>query len=276
MKKIPAIAYLQRARNAEHYNLQEALLKAISAQFASKYKLDPLRNAYQTLFEKEDAIFLQTRAFADTKELSEKDAVRDRYLRLFKATLLSKELGLSEEDAEAAKRVSYAFDPYTDAAARPDAENTAMVSDMVKKLQSDTYAADLAKLGLTEIVAALKKANDEFAESYSRRADEKRIRRMNESLLEIRPQVDEAAAKLFEAINALYLVNEAIEKDVEKSAEIGAVINAVNAQIVQFSETLSRRGAGKKVKVQPDDKPDITDPTPTPPDQGGSDRPEIE
>lgn len=276
MKKIPAITYLPRARNAEHYNLQEALLKAVSAQFATKYKLDSLRNAYQTLFEKEDSIFLQTRAFADTKELSAKDAVRDRYLRLFKATLLSKELGLSEDDAAAASRVSYAFDPYTDAAARPDAENTAMVSDMVKKLQSDTYAADLAKLGLTEIVAALKKANDEFAESYSHRADEKRIRTMNENLLETRPLVDEAARKLFEAINALYLVNDAIEKDVAKSAEIGAVMDAVNAQIVQFAETLSRRGVGKKAKVDPDDKPDITDPTPTPPDQGGDDRPEIE
>lgn len=276
MKKIPAITYLPRARNAEHYNLQEALLKAVSAQFATKYKLDSLRNAYQTLFEKEDSIFLQTRAFADTKELSAKDAVRDRYLRLFKATLLSKELGLSEDDAAAASRVSYAFDPYTDAAARPDAENTAMVSDMVKKLQSDTYAADLAKLGLTEIVAALKKANDEFAESYSHRADEKRIRTMNENLIEIRPLVDEAARKLFEAINALYLVNDAIEKDVAKSAEIGAVMDAVNAQIVQFAETLSRRGVGKKAKVDPDDKPDITDPTPTPPDQGGDDRPEIE
>lgn len=276
MKKIPAITYLPRARNAEHYNLQEALLKAVSAQFATKYKLDSLRNAYQTLFEKEDSIFLQTRAFADTKELSAKDAVRDRYLRLFKATLLSKELGLSEDDAAAASRISYAFDPYTDAAARPDAENTAMVSDMVKKLQSDTYAADLTKLGLTEIVAALKKANDEFAESYSHRADEKRIRTMNENLIEIRPLVDEAARKLFEAINALYLVNDAIEKDVAKSAEIGAVMDAVNAQIVQFAETLSRRGVGKKAKVDPDDKPDITDPTPTPPDQGGDDRPEIE
>lgn len=276
MKKIPAITYLPRARNAEHYNLQEALLKAVSAQFATKYKLDSLRNAYQTLFEKEDSIFLQTRAFADTKELSAKDAVRDRYLRLFKATLLSKELGLSEDDAAAASRISYAFDPYTDAAARPDAENTAMVSDMVKKLQSDTYAADLTKLGLTEIVAALKKANDEFAESYSHRADEKRIRTMNENLIEIRPLVDEAARKLFEAINALYLVNDVIEKDVAKSAEIGAVMDAVNAQIVQFAETLSRRGVGKKAKVDPDDKPDITDPTPTPPDQGGDDRPEIE
>ena len=82
---------------------------------------------------------------------------------------------------------------------------------------------------------------------------------------------DEAARKLFEAINALYLVNELVDKDQSKETEIGAVIDAVNAEIVQFSETLSRRGVGKKAKVEPDDKPII------PPEEGGGgDRPEIE
>ena len=53
--------------------------------------------------------------------------------------------------------------------------------------------------------------------------------------------------------------------------EVGAVIDAVNAEIVQFAETLSRRGIGKKAKVEPDDKPV------TPPEEGGGgDRPEIE
>lgn len=83
---------------------------------------------------------------------------------------------------------------------------------------------------------------------------------------------NEAARKLFEAINALYLVNELVDKDQSKET----VIDAVNAENVQFAETLSRRGIGKKAKVEPDDKPV------TPPEEGGSgsggggDRPEIE
>ena len=58
--------------------------------------------------------------------------------------------------------------------------------------------------------------------------------------------------------------------------EIGAVIDAVNAEIVQFSETLSRRGVGKKAKVEPDDKPIIPPEEGGGGDGGGSDRPEIE
>ena len=128
-------------------------------------------------------------------------------------------------------------------------------------------------MGLTEVVASLKTANDEFAELYSRRADEKRVRTVTETLLQVRPQVDDAARKLFEAINAIYMVSEVIEKDAAKMAAIGAVIDAINAEIVQFSETLSRRGIGSKAKVDPDDKPLI------PPEEGGGgedDRPVIE
>lgn len=273
MKKIPEILYLKSARNAEHYNLQEALLKVVSISFATEYKLTELRDSYMSLFEKEDSIYLQNQAFTDTKDLSDKDAARDRLFRLVKLTIQSKELSLTAAEATAGSKLAFVMKPYKQAASKPDAENTAMVSDFVKKLQSDEYSSYVQTLGLTEIVASLKTANDEFAELYSHRADEKRVRTVTENLLQIRPQVDDAARKLFEAINAIYMVSEVIEKDAAKTAAIGAVIDAVNAEIVQFSETLSRRGIGSKVKVDPDDKPVI------PPEEGGGgedDRPVIE
>lgn len=274
MKKIPEILYLKSARNAEHYNLQEALLKAVSTSFAAEYKLTELRNSYMSLFEKEDSIYLQNKAFADTKELSDRDAVRDRFFRLVKLTIQSKQLSLIPAEVAAGDKLAFAMKPYSTAASKPDAENTAMVSDFVKKLQSDEYSSYVQTLGLTEVVASLKTANDEFAELYSRRADEKRVRTVTETLLQIRPQVDDAARKLFEAINAIYMVSEMIEKDAAKTAAIGAVIDAINAEIVQFSETLSRRGIGSKAKVNPDDDRPVI-----PPEEGGGgedDRPVIE
>lgn len=274
MKKIPEILYLKSARNAEHYNLQEALLKAVSTSFAAEYKLTELRDSYMSLFEKEDSIYLQNKAFADTKELSDRDAVRDRFFRLVKLTIQSKQLSLIPAEVAAGDKLAFAMKPYSTAASKPDAENTAMVSDFVKKLQSDEYSSYVQTLGLTEVVASLKTANDEFAELYSRRADEKRVRTVTETLLQIRPQVDDAARKLFEAINAIYMVSEMIEKDAAKTAAIGAVIDAINAEIVQFSETLSRRGIGSKAKVNPDDDRPVI-----PPEEGGGgedDRPVIE
>lgn len=276
MKKIAKLNYLQNARNAEHYTLYLQILKIVTDDFAKKYNLTPLRNSLTTAFEEEDDAYLQTQAFEDTEEIYKKDAASDQYFRYIYLSVKTKKLSLVEAEAQAAKKVAFGIEIYAGAATKPFGENIAMIEDMVKKLQSPDYAPAIKTLGLTDAVAALKTANDEFMAIYSHRADEKRMRSISDNLKKIRPQVDEAAAKLFEAINALYLVNELVEKDTAKEAEIGTVINAINAQIVQFSETLSRRGAGKKVKVQPDDKPDITDPTPTPPDQGGGDRPEIE
>ena len=276
MKKITEIYNLKSARNAEHYNLQEAFLKAASNEFAAKYKLNELRADFASLFAKEDEIYLQSQAFADTNDLSVADAKRDRLFRLIKLTVESKELSLTDAEANAAAKVAFGMKPYKAAANKPDAENTAMVNDLVKKLQSDDYSGYIETLGLTQAVEELKKANGEFSTLYSHRADEKRVRTVTENLLQIRPQVDESAKKLFEGINAVYLVSEVIEKDQTKMQEVGAVIDAVNAEIVQFAETLSRRGIGKKAKVEPDDKPV------TPPEEGGSgsggggDRPEIE
>ena len=275
MKSIPEILYLTRARNAEHYRLQEALLKAVPADFATKYKITALRDKYVSLFEKEDSIYLQTRGFADTKELADQDAVRDRLFRLIRLTIQSKELSLVEAEAKAAAKLAFAIKPYSAAASKPDAENTAMVSDCVKKLQSDEYSSSVQALGLTEALTALKTANEEFDAIYSRRADEKRVKTVSEKLTEIRPQVDAAFLEIANAINALYTVNALIDKDQTKETELGGVIDAVNAEILQFSETLSRRGAGKKTKVEPDDRP-IIDGDDDKPSGGGNDRPEIE
>lgn len=276
MKKISDLVYLQSARNAEHYNLYLQVLNIVTTDFATKYKLTALRDAFAAAFDGEDDAYLQSRSFADTKEIDEKDAVRDKRFRFIFLTTESKELSLVEAEAKAAEKVAFAIASYAGAASKPFAENTAMVEDMVKKLQSAEYASYMQTLGLTDAVVALKTANDDFVAAFSRRADEKRIRSVSDNLKKLRPVTDEAARKLFEAINALYLVNELVDKDQSKETEIGAVIDAVNAEIVQFSETLSRRGVGKKAKVEPDDKPII------PPEEGGGgeggggDRPEIE
>ncbi|WP_304252611.1 DUF6261 family protein [Parabacteroides gordonii] len=273
MKKIPEIKYLKSARNAEHYNLYTQLLRVVPADFATQYKVTALRDSFATLFEKEDEAYLQSMAFADTKEIEEKDTIRDQRFRYLDLTVQSKQLSTVDAELKAAEKVAFAMKPYAGAASKPFSENTAMVEDLVKKLQSAEYSSYVQTLGLTDAVIALKTANDDFVAVYSRRADEKRVRNVSDNLKTIRPQVDDAARKLFEAINALYLVSEMIENDQAKITAIGGVIDAVNAEILQFSETLSRRGVGSKAKIDPDDKPLI------PPEEGGGgedDRPVIE
>lgn len=249
MKKIATIKYLKDARNSEHYNLQEQFLRVITAAFATKYGLTDLRDAYAAQFALEDEAYLQSQAYADTKEIEEKDALRDQLFRYVAQTVQAKTLSPLADEKAAAERVDFAVSPYAGAPGKPYAENSAMVADLVKKLQEDALSADVQTLGLTAAVASLKTANDDFTATYSRRAEEKRQRTEAQSLKEIRPLVDTAARALFDGIGALYLVNEMVEKDAEKRTEIGAVIDALNAEILQFSETLSRRGVGSKTQT---------------------------
>lgn len=235
--------------------MQEAVLRAVTAEFVTKHGISVPFEAYQKAFESEDAIYMQTREFVDTKALAGKDAERDKLFRFVRLTVQSKKLSLVAEEVTAAETIEYVLKPYGLMSTKPDAENTAMVSDFVKKMQSDDYSQYVAKLGLTEAVEALKTVNNTFSSLYSSRADEKRVRTVSDTLKKIRHKVDIALADLREAINAIYIVNALVEKSEEKEAEIGAVVDAVNAEVLQFAEMLSRRGIGRKIAVSTDDEP---------------------
>ena len=259
MKAISEIKNLTRARNAEHYGLQEAFLRAITAEFSTNYGLAALREAYGKAFENEDSLYLQARGFADTKAIEAKDAERDKLFRFVALSIQSKELSFDDAEAAAAEKLAYVMKPYQGAAAKPYAENTALVSDLVKKLESEDYSTYVETLGLTAAVAALKTANTEFTTIYSRRADEKLVKALADDLKAARGLVDAAFLDLANGINAVFAVAVLIEKDATKEAEVGAVIDAVNAEILQFSETLSRRGVGKKATISTDDTPAVDD-----------------
>ena len=254
-KTISEIKNLKRARNAEHYWLHEELLKAIPAEFTTKYQLSALRAAYSDAFEKEDDVYLQTRGFATTKELVEKDGERDRLFRLLRLTVRGKELSLNAGEAEAAGKLAFIMKPYLGAPSKADAENTALVSDLVKKLESSEVSGYVETLGLTEVVTKLRAANTDFAALYLHRADEKRVKAATEKMTAVRKQVDDALFDLVEVINVFYSANALGEKDATKEAEFGVVIDAANAIILQFSETLSRRGVGKKVEISQGETP---------------------
>ncbi len=239
-------SYTGRARNAEHYRLQEALLKAITAEFSTKYGISALREAYSNAFEKEDSIYLRGRSYAETKAMKAKDAERINLFRFVKKTIQSKKLSPVEAEVAAAEALTYVVKLYNPTVSKPYAENTAEVSDLVKKLQSSENSSYVETLGLTDAVATLKASNEGFDELYSHRADSKRIKSEKGDLRKARRNVDAALLDLLNAISAVYSVAVLVEKDETKEAEIVAVVNAVNAEIMQFLETLSRRGIGKK------------------------------
>lgn len=242
MKKINSVK-LSMARNAEHYQFNEDILGVITADFATAQKIEALRTEYADLFSKEDSIYAQTRALAGTAEIEAKDAARDKLSHYIIQMITAKLYSYVEAEELAAGRLKLALTPYWDAHKRPYAENTALATNMTEDMLNADNAADTETLGLTEAANRLKAANEEFKTVYGDRSDAKGARELNDKMKDIRPQVDTAYRALVNAINVLYQSNALVAQDETVEAALSAVIDKVNARILQLNETISLRTA---------------------------------
>jgi len=249
MKQINEATKLAQSRNGEQIQFHKNVLDVVTEEFAAAQKIDALWAAYKELYDKEDTAFIQSRALAGTADVEAKDAVRDELTRYVCSIVDAKQLSPVAGEKAAAKRLRVKIDPYWRANTKPYAENTALVANMVQDMQSADYAADTAAIGLTDIVAQLKSANDEFDAAYTGRTSEKEQRELTEKMKQIRPQVDEAYRSLAQAVNSLYTVNALITKDAAAETALVDVIDKVNGLILQLSQTVSAREAkGKSEK----------------------------
>lgn len=276
MKEIVSVD-LAKGRNAEHFQFHANVLTYATSALAVELKIETLQKSYADLFKREDDLYMQARAYEETQAMNEKDRERDDlfiYIKQMVATMLYSPV---PEKKIAAQKIDFQMRPYKDAASKPAAENTAQVTNCLQVLESDANAAYITALGLTDVLPLLKKANNEFNELYVNRSDVKLGRVSNDSLKTVRSQVDDAFRATMKAINALWLVNETITHDAAQATKLGGLIDNINALIVQFSETLSRRKAGTKpeIPVDPTPKPD-PDPKPDPKPDPDDDRPVIE
>ena len=246
-------ANLNNARNAEHYQFHSDVLSIVTEEVAAAQKIESLRSEYVALFEKENAAFIQNRAYESTKDVEAKDRERDDLFLYIKQTVDSNLYCPVANKKAAAEKLSFAMKPYRSANTKAFAENTAQVTNLVQDLQSEAYAGYVELLGLTEAVAQLQVANNEFNAIYMGRSGEKLVRASNENMKSIRPKVDTAYRSLASAINALYQVNSLITRSATTEAELGGLIDGVNALIVQLHQTLSMRGAGSTADVNTDD-----------------------
>lgn len=278
MRPIGDIPYLDRARNAEHWYLAMQLLEVVTAEFAAKYGLASRLAKAQAVFDRENAAFKAEVGYEDTASVNKKDDARDKVFRRIKATARMAELSDDPEMASSAERLlKRVLEASGDVTRVPLGEATALYVDMVEKLQSDVYAADVEKIGATADVALLKEANEAFHEAYVGRTDTKQVRATDEKIEAIRMEMNEEIRWLVDLLNALYLYHLELAPDAEAFAEVKAVVDHFNARIAQYRETLARRGLGSATASGADEGTDPTDPDdpgttePTDPTEPGDD-----
>lgn len=272
MKEINLKFDLSRARNAEHYQLHDDILRVITTEFVSAQGIAPLRESYQALFDTENMCYLQNRSYQNTAELETADKKRDDYFLYIAQTISTGKLCPTEAKRNAAIQLDYALSPYRKAPRMNYVSNTAAVKDFIQKIREAQYTDAITALGLSDAITALDEVNTAFNTLYNSRSTEVLSRSTSESMKAIRPKVDAAYRELVSAINALYQVNTLIAKDSTKEQTIGTVIDNVNALVIQLQQTLSRAGVGAKPNFKPgDDKPSSVETE----EEGGSDRPEV-
>ena len=269
MKVLNEIKYLARSHNAEHWYLYDRLLALLSTEFITKFKLAFFTDKLKTQFAREDEAYSAITKSVSTAEIADKDKARDSGLRRVD---LGVQYGLYSDvpdEVEAAKRCMLVLDAHRGASEKSYAENTAEVADVVARFQSEEYAADIARLNLTEAVASLKQLNDAFNEAYTNRKPEQYARSTGDKMEVVRGEVDAAYADVADAINAIYIVAAYLEPVPDDAAEIKAVADAMNAEIYQFGLTLARRGVGTVTEPTEPTDPEPSDPTDPEQPEGG-------
>jgi len=226
---------LARLTNGLHFNFIESVMTKL-AQFETL--LTNVNAQYLALQKKaaaEDEALKISRKSLTTDDIIEADRKRDViYMSYRKRVKGSLDSPIADE-AAAAKEVNQSLKDYDiDPQMKLDDETgrmTNLLTDHEGKL-----AAQVATLGLTQYIAAMKEANEQVKTLVAERADE-RAKLVVGALKAARAEVDEAYKNLVLRVNALMVVNPDDSYD--------DFVNYVNEEIKRYRKELA---AGKKAK----------------------------
>ena len=230
------------SNNSEHTMLHENLLAKMSEDTMSKYNINDYYSNYESAVLSQLGINQPTPAFEDSEDLKNADEQRGNGFYLLSNLIdASARYCLNKELREAGERLNYLIAPVTGVTRRPYSEQTSVLSDLYRTFLEDKYRGDIEKLHLTHFVELANSANENFNQLYITRSKEVMNRVVNATVTESRPRTDETYYTLINAINSIYIVNQIQEQNEETEAEIGELIDKLNALLIQFDRTVRIR-----------------------------------
>lgn len=250
---------LQRMNNGAHFTFMSDVLARALADEAVMAKAEALVNALKTAVAAEDDALKLSQKNMLTDDIAKADSDRDSLYYAYKQAVEST-LGVSVEALQGAAKVlaqhikDYRIDPKAELH-----QETGLLVNFIADLEGK-YQTQVATLGLTAIVAALKEAN-ERVRSYTLQRTEDRMAQQVGAMKAARLACDDAYRKLVQMVNALAVVF--------GEADYAKFIDYMNTEITQYK----RQVLGQKVSA--DDGGDTTpDDGGTTPDDGGGTDPE--
>ena len=257
------IIYLQRLNNAEYRTFMARYGNLLpggggDSESPDEISFDPndplgipqeLRTAFATDFALLTDAVNQSSASEETAQMSALDKERDDLLIFITSTITQMTKSPLAAQRTAAEKLYLPVKPYIGAARLANLQETAAIEGLLVDLDKAGMPEALAAINLTEVVAALKEKNKQYATLTEQRANAKADDPV-ESAKKIRLRMDEEYDEM-----STYAFAQSVVKPTQETA---AFINRLNALVDETNALYNQRIAQARAaaaKKQEGDKP---------------------
>lgn len=257
------IIYLQRLNNAEYRTFMARYGNLLAggggdSESPDEISFDPndplgipqeLRTAFATDFALLTDAVNQSSASEETAQMSALDKERDDLLIFITSTITQMTKSPLAAQRTAAEKLYLPVKPYIGAARLANLQETAAIEGLLVDLDKAGMPEALAAINLTEVVAALKEKNKQYATLTEQRANAKADDPL-ESAKKIRLRMDEEYDEM-----TTYAFAQSVVKPTQETA---AFINRLNALVDETNALYNQRIAQARAaaaKKQEGDKP---------------------
>lgn len=257
------IIYLQRLNNAEYRTFMARYGNLLAggggdSESPDEISFDPndplgipqeLRTAFATDFALLTDAVNQSSASEETAQMSALDKKRDDLLIFITSTITQMTKSPLAAQRTAAEKLYLPVKPYIGAARLANLQETAAIEGLLVDLDKAGMPEALAAINLTEVVAALKEKNKQYATLTEQRANAKADDPV-ESAKKIRLRMDEEYDEM-----STYAFAQSVVKPTQETA---AFINRLNALVDETNALYNQRIAQARAaaaKKQEGDKP---------------------
>ena len=257
------IIYLQRLNNAEYRTFMARYGNLLAggggdSESPDEISFDPndplgipqeLRTAFATDFALLTDAVNQSSASEETAQMSALDKERDDLLIFITSTITQMTKSPLAAQRTAAEKLYLPVKPYIGAARLANLQETAAIEGLLVDLDKAGMPEALAAINLTEVVAALKEKNKQYATLTEQRANAKAVDPV-ESAKKIRLRMDEEYDEM-----SKYAFAQSVVKPTQETA---AFISRLNALVDETNALYNQRIAQARAaaaKKQEGDKP---------------------
>lgn len=251
---------LNRLKNAEHYDLMEAIITRVKELVLMFTVLTEPWNKLEGRFRSEDEIYKQILGQAETQLVEEAGDKRSKSTRRIRKAIDAFRHSQVTEEHEAYMKLSALAHLYRNATYMPYREDSALITNFLQDLTSEHYKDYSELLNLMPLIDEAREDNEAFKEIYRGRV-ETSFESSDASLSAARLDTDRALQSVSTSIDSLYNITHLENPASAELQKLGGIIDIINSELQDIERIYARRVPNYKITKKPDDGTDDTDDT---------------